>query len=68
MAAAEEKKNVLRLHVDDSQMKWVCEHACCNQVIGLQRASSYSSSVEQESPKNLNTIEEFIYFQGVIII
>jgi hypothetical protein len=49
MAAAEEKKNVLRLHVDDSQMKWVCGHACCNQVIGLQRASSSSSRVEQES-------------------
>jgi hypothetical protein len=40
---------VLRLHVDDSQMEWVCEqhqkgkylytNACCNQVdIGLQRA------------------------------
>ena len=48
MAAAEEKKNMLRLHVDDSQMEWVCEqhqkgkylytNACCNQVIGLQRA------------------------------
>jgi hypothetical protein len=25
MAAAEEKKNMLRLHVDDSQMEWVCE-------------------------------------------
>jgi len=47
MAAAEEKKNMLRLHVDDSQMEWVCEqhqkgkylytNACCNQVIGLQR-------------------------------
>jgi hypothetical protein len=24
-AAAEEKKNMLRLHVDDSQMEWVCE-------------------------------------------
>jgi hypothetical protein len=43
MAAAEEKKNMLRLHVDDSQMEWVCEqhqkgkylytNACCNEVI-----------------------------------
>jgi hypothetical protein len=48
MAAVEEKKNMLRLHVDDSQMEWVCEqhqkgkylytNACCNQVICLQRA------------------------------
>ena len=40
-------------------MEWVCEqhqkgkylytNACCSQVIGLQRASSSSSSVEQES-------------------
>jgi hypothetical protein len=47
MVAAEEKKNMLRLHVDDSQMEWVCEqhqkgkylytNTCCNQVIGLQR-------------------------------
>jgi len=46
MAAAKEKKNMLRLHVDDSQMEWVCEqhqkdkylntNACCNQDIGLQ--------------------------------
>ena len=48
MAAADEKMNMLRLHGDDSQMEWVCEqhqkgnylytNACCNQVIGLQRA------------------------------
>ena len=48
LAAVEEKKNMLRLHVDDSQMEWVCEqhqkgkylytNACCNQVICLQRA------------------------------
>ena len=25
MVAAEEKKNMLRLHADDSQMEWVCE-------------------------------------------
>ena len=59
MAAVDEKKNMLRLHVDDSQMEWVCEqhqkgkylytNACCNQVdIGLQRAFPTFSHESQQ--------------------
>ena len=62
MAAAEEKKNMLRLHVEDSQMEWVYEqhqkgrylytNACCDQVIRFQRF--FSLRLVMKAKKKVN--------------